>query len=57
MPRVCVSPIVLCALGCLAATGGAAATARAESAASTDQALELSKKSGRPVFAIAGTET
>lgn len=57
MPRVRVSPLVLCALGVLAVAGNRATTARAESAASIEQALELSKKSGRPIFAIAGAES
>lgn len=57
MSRVCVSPIAFFVMGCLATVGGRVATARAESAVSADQALELSKKTGRPIFAVAGTKT
>lgn len=57
MPRVCISPFVLCALGALAIVGGRASAARAESVGSIQRALELSKKSGRPIFAIAGSES
>lgn len=57
MPRVCVSPLAMCALGVLAAAGGWATAARAESVGSIQRALELSKKSGRPIFAVAGTES
>lgn len=57
MQRGRVSLIVWSVAGLLAGVGGLAELARADSAASTDQALELSKKTGRPVFAVAGGES
>jgi len=37
--------------------GGPVATGSAETGTSADQALELAKKTGRPIFAAAGSET
>ena len=46
-----------CAAAVLTIAGWLADSCSAESASTTSQALELSKKSGRPVLAVAGSET
>jgi hypothetical protein len=47
----------LLALSLLASFTEPAATLGDEASMSADQALDLAKKTGRPVFAVAGSET
>ena len=60
MPRVPASLLsvsLLLAMFGGAMFGGPVATGSAETGTSADQALELAKKTGRPIFAAAGSET
>ena len=54
MPRFSTTLVAVSA-SLFVVTFGAAASA--DTAMSTDQALELAKKTGRPIFAVAGSET
>ncbi|HET6878834.1 MAG TPA: hypothetical protein VFI31_01615 [Pirellulales bacterium] len=57
MPRARVSLMMLSLSAFSAAVGGRVAVGGAESPASSEQAVELAKKTGRPILAIAGSET
>ena len=57
MPRFSPCVLALSISALLSTFGGLATTATADTGMSTDQALELAKKTGRPIFAVAGSET
>jgi hypothetical protein len=57
MPRVRILLVVLSVFTLLVTVGGRAESGGAVTGMSSDQAVELAKKTGRPILAVAGTET
>jgi hypothetical protein len=57
MRRRGVSLLAAFAAGLVTTAGWFADSCSADSVSTTSQALELSKKTGRPVLAVAGSET